>query len=183
MSAKILQSTYINEHRYFTARRDAYELASGKVVDPYFLVEMPPSATAMAITENNEVILIRQYRHPIGADCLELPGGFIEPEEDPALAIQRELLEETGYAFKEVYPLQLTAANPGVLNNYTHLFLLTGGKKVADQQLDANEEITILLKHLDTMPGLLQDGAFVQSMHALCVFYGLLQMQRLQFNL
>ena len=62
----ILHSEYISRHRYFTARKDAYRLPSGKVVDPYFVVEMPPSATAMALTENDEIILVSQYRHPVG---------------------------------------------------------------------------------------------------------------------
>lgn len=180
MSASIIRSSYISEHRYFTARQDAYQLASGKIVDPYFLVEMPPSVTAMAVTENNEVILIRQYRHPIGQDCLELPGGFIEPEEDPAVAVKRELMEETGYQFKDVIHLQTTAANPGVLNNFTHLFLLTGGVVAAQQQLDENEEIEILLTPISEVVSLLQEGKIVQSMHALCVFYALQALRRLE---
>ena len=90
MQTKIISSEYISQHQYFNARRDAYQLASGKIVDPYFVVELPPSATAMAITENNQVILISQYRHPISKEILELPGGFIEAGEDIFEGIKRE---------------------------------------------------------------------------------------------
>ena len=172
MSVKIISSERISNHRYFTARKDAYQLASGKIVDPYFVVEMPPSATAMAITENNEVILILQYRHPVGETLLELPGGFIEKDEDKTVAIRRELLEETGYEFNEVFHLGNTAANPGVLNNYTDLFLAVGGKKIQLQHLDDNEEIEIVLKPLEEVRLLLNQCQFKQSMQALCLFYG-----------
>lgn len=50
-------------------------------------------------------------------------------------AIQRELLEETGYTFSAIHYLGITAANPGVLNNYTHLFLTTGEKKLPGKNL------------------------------------------------
>lgn len=172
MAVKINSTEYISNHRYFTARKDAYQLESGKIVDPYFVVEMPPSATAMAITENNEVILISQYRHPVGETLLELPGGFIEKDEDKTVAIRRELLEETGYEFNEVFHLGNIAANPGVLNNYTDLFLAIGGKKIQLQNLDDNEEIEIILKPLDEVRVLLNQCQFKQSMQALCLFYG-----------
>ncbi len=173
MQTKTISSEYLSRHPYFTARKDCYALPSGKTVDPYFVVELPASAAAMAITENNEVIFVEQYRHPIGEILLELPGGFIDAGENAAIAIQRELLEETGYSFSSVHHLGITAANPGVLNNFTHLFLVTGGKKIAAQQLDDNEEIGIILKPLDEVPALLLESKIKQSMHALCLFYGL----------
>lgn len=168
----ILHSEYISRHRYFTARKDAYRLASGKVVDPYFVVEMPPSATAMALTEKDEIILVSQYRHPVGKVLYELPGGFLEPEENPTLAIQRELTEETGYRFTSVEPLGITAANPGVLSNYTHLFLARGGVCVEEQQLDPQEEIQLHLFSPDQVWEMLLRGDISQSMHALCLFLG-----------
>lgn len=148
-------------------------MPSGKIVDPYFWVELPVSCCAMAITSEQKVILLSQYRHPIGKTLLELPGGFIDPDENPETAIARELREETGYAFTNIVPLGRTAANPGVLGNYTFLFLATGGIQTNEQQLDPNEEIALSLHSLEDVKSKLMSGEIEQSMHALCLFYGL----------
>ena len=172
LAFKTLSSEYINRHQYFSARKDSYQSPTGKIVNPYFVVEIPVSVTAMAITEKNEVILIRQYRHPVNETLLELPGGFIDEGEQPQQAMQRELQEETGYAFTSLHYLGITAANPGVLNNFTHLFLATGGTKTTEQSLDANEEIEIILKPIEEVKFMLLHNEIKQSMHALCLFYG-----------
>ena len=143
---KKLSSEYINKHQYFTARKDSYETPSGKIVNPYFVVEMPSSACAVAITANDEILLVKQFRYPINQICIELPGGFIDEAEPKEKAIARELLEETGYSFTETIFLGETYGNPGVLTNATYLFLCKGGVKIAQQSLDDNEEIEILLK-------------------------------------
>ncbi len=172
MSVKTISSEYISRHQYFTARKDSYQTDTGKIVDPYFVVELPMAAGVMAITENNEVVLVKQYRHPVGESMLELPGGFIEAGEDPELAIRRELLEETGYSCNSIHLLGKTALNPGVLNNYTYMFLALGAVITAPQQLDANEEIDIILKPIDELRQMLMNNEIKQSLHALCMFYG-----------
>ena len=171
MNWKILSSEYISKHQYFTARRDRCERPDGQIVDPYFVVELPTSVCALAITEDNKVILARQYRHPIDETILEIPGGFIDENEGPKIAIARELLEETGYEFSSFDYLGKIAANPGVLDNFTHLFLAQGGKKIAKQSLDANEDIEIILLPLNEVRRMLQQNEFVQALHACCMFY------------
>ncbi|MFN8252885.1 MAG: NUDIX hydrolase [Ferruginibacter sp.] len=178
MNWKTLSSTYINKHTYFTARQDRCERPDGLIVDPYFVVELPTTVCALPITENNEVLLVKQYRHPIGQTILEIPGGFADPGEDMENAMARELLEETGYAFSQFDYLGKIAANPGVLDNFTYLYLAKGGKKVAAQKLDDNEEIEIVTVSLDELKRMVRDCEIVQALHLSCVFYALEKLGR-----
>ncbi|HQW84256.1 MAG TPA: NUDIX hydrolase [Ferruginibacter sp.] len=171
MNWKKLSSEYINKHMFFTARKDVCEMPNGKIVDEYYVVELPTSVCALAITKNNEVILAEQYRHPLEETIIEIPGGFVDVGESTATAIARELLEETGYNFSDYIYVGRVAANPGVLNNYTDLYLATGGKKVASQNLDANEEIKIKLLPLETVRQMLMNNEIKQALHVSCLFY------------
>ena len=182
MNWKTLSSEYISNHIYFTARRDRCQREDGTIVDPYFVVELPVSATALALTAEGKVLMVRQYRHPIGEVILETPGGFIDPGEDFSQGMQRELLEETGYIFNQFEWLGRVAANPGVLNNYTELYLASGGVKKQDQQLDHNEEIEIVEISLEELIGMVLRQEIKQSLHVNCILFALLKMGKLAFT-
>jgi len=177
----ILNTEYLSKHIYFTARRDRCIRQDGAIVDPYFVVELPTAATAFALTEDNKVVMVKQYRHPIGEVVLETPGGFVDEGEEFSTAMKRELLEETGYEFAEVEYLGKMAANPGILTNYTEMFMATGGKKVADQKLDHNEEIQIVLLSIEELIDELMRQQIKQSVHTNCIFYALMKMGRLKW--
>ena len=107
----------------------------------------------------------------------EIPGGFADKDEDPQKAIEREFLEETGYAFSHFEFVGEVAANPGVLSGYTKLYLATGGKKIAKQVLDHNEEIEIVLVPLSEVKSMLLQNKFDQALHTCCIFYALQKLE------
>jgi ADP-ribose pyrophosphatase len=176
MKWKTLSSEYLVRHPYFTARRDKCKTIEGKIIEEYFVVELPTTACAVPITEDGKVLMVQQYRHPVGKVLLELPGGFIDKNELPEVAMARELLEETGYRFTSVEPVGKIAANPGVLDNFTILFLARGGKKTSEQSLDHNEDIEVVTISLDELKKLFLENKIVQSLHANCIFYALKRM-------
>jgi 8-oxo-dGTP pyrophosphatase MutT (NUDIX family) len=180
MKWKTLSSEYLFDDTWLRARKDTCERPDGVIVTPYYVMEYPTWVTGVALTEDNKVILVKQYRHALGEVCIETPGGCVD-DTDSSLetAIQRELLEETGYAFDEVTYLGKTSSNPSTNNNLMHMYLLQGGKKVQEQELDHNEDIDVMLVSLDELKGILQRNEIVQSMHVTAIFYALQKLGKL----
>jgi 8-oxo-dGTP pyrophosphatase MutT (NUDIX family) len=102
---------------------------------------------------------------------------------DPSLeaALRRELLEETGYSFEKYEYLGRTTSNPSTNNNWMHMYLATGGRKVQDQHLDQNEEIEVYLFTMDELKQLLRENKIIQSMHVTALFYGLARLGALNY--
>lgn len=176
---KLLESEYLTKSPYFTSRKDTCEADNGNIVPAYYVVELPASVCAVCLTEKNEVLVVKQYRHPIEEICVELPGGFVDKGETPEQAILRELQEETAHEFKEVIPLGRIAANPGILNNYTYFFLAKGGHPHGQQKLDPHEFLNVEKITLEELRGLLNENKILQSLHANCIYYALREMGKL----
>jgi 8-oxo-dGTP pyrophosphatase MutT (NUDIX family) len=174
MKWKILSSELLFNDLWFKVRKDKCETPQGKIVDPYYVYEFPDWVTAFALTEDGNVILEKQYRHALGEVCIEIPGGVVdETDADYEAAIKRELMEETGYAFSSFEYLGKTSANPSTNSNLMYMFLAKGGKKVAEQDLDANEEIEVSLATIDEVKEMLRENKIIQSMHVTCMMHAL----------
>lgn len=171
---KILKSEYLFKDLWFTVRTDTCKRPDGQIIEPYYVYEFPTWVSAVALTEDGKVIMERQYRHGLGEVAFEIPGGCVD-DTDQSLedAIARELLEETGYTFSKYEYLGKTCANPSTNNNWMHIFLATGGKRVSEQELDDNEDIEIHLMSLDEVKQLLQENKIIQSMHVTAFYYAL----------
>lgn len=168
-----LSSKYLVKEKWATLRVDECKMPDGRIVDDYYVLEYPDWANAVALTEDQQVILIKQYRHGSGEVILEIPGGCIDDGESPEDAIRRELMEETGYSFESVELVSTVYANPSTAANKTWCYLAKGGKKIADQQLDGREEIEVLRVSIPELKQLLFDNKIGQALHTSAIFYAL----------
>ena len=139
----------------------------------YYILEYPSWANAFALTKDGKVLMVKQYRHAIGEESIELAGGVVDAGETPEEAIKRELLEETGYAFESIERIGKISANPATANNYTYFFLARGGEKVAEQNLDYTEDVEVLLYTMEEVKELLRENKILQALHTSCIFYAL----------
>ena len=97
----------------------------------------------VARTKEGTFVLVRQYRQGTDTITDEIPGGAIDPGEDPLVAAKRELLEETGYEAKTWKLLGVMDPNPAILSNKCHVFFADEAERVASQNLDFLEEKVI----------------------------------------
>jgi len=170
---KKLSSSYIHKGPWATLRTDKCEMPNGHIVEDYYVLEYNNWVNAVAITEENKIIMVNQYRHAAGIVSLEIPGGVIDEGELPIEAIRRELLEETGYQFDDFELLCTVYANPSTANNCTFCYLAKGGKKVQGQHLDVQEEIVVAEYTLAEIKQLLAENKIAQALHCTGLFYAL----------
>jgi 8-oxo-dGTP pyrophosphatase MutT (NUDIX family) len=130
----------------------------------YVFMDAHPWVNVVATTEDDHVVMIEQYRAGLHQITLELAGGIVDPGEDPALAGERELLEETGFAGTLRGIIGRCSANPAIFNNYVHTVLVEGCRPRRDQELDGNEEIAVRLVAWKDIGGLIARGVIHHSL-------------------
>ena len=154
-------------------------MPGGFIVEDYYVLEYPNWVNAVAITEDNKILMVRQYRHAAGIVSLEIPGGVIDNGETPEQALRRELLEETGYQFDDFELLCTAYANPSTANNKTFTYLARGGKKVQEQHLDEQEELVVSIYTVDEVKQFLVENKIAQALHCTGLFYALMKLGKL----
>ncbi len=182
MKWKILSSEYLFNDRWFKVRKDVCESPEGKIIDPYYVYEFPTWVGVVPVTENAEVVMVKQYRHALGEVCIEIPGGCVD-DTDTSFeeAAAREVREETGYSFSSFEYLGRISANPSTNTNLLHMFLARGGVKTGEQNLDHNEEIEVQLLSIAELKDLIRENKIVQSMHVTCIMYALEKLGELKY--
>lgn len=136
---EILDSTYNYRDRWLALRSDTVRLPNGRVLAPFHVVEQPDWVTAIALTRDGGIVLVEEYRHGARQTVIELPSGIHDTPGEPLAAMQRELLEETGFASGDWHPLGSFFANAPRLNNRVHCFLALDARKVTEPVLDDGE--------------------------------------------
>jgi 8-oxo-dGTP pyrophosphatase MutT (NUDIX family) len=140
----------LNKER-FASRR------SGKSHD-FYVIHLADAVHVVAITPDEEILLVRQFRAGSGRDSLEIPGGLVDPGEDPRVAGARELLEETGYAGDSPEFLGTLWSIPSLTTSRISTIVIRNARLVAEPDLDENEELTIERVHRSEIPRLIREG-------------------------
>ena len=166
MRWETLDKEYLVKRPWLTARRDTVKLPSGVVMDEYYVLEYPDWINVIARTKDGNFVFIRQYRYALGQACFELVAGVVEQGEAPVDAAKRELLEETGYAGGEWQEIMTISANASTMNNLTHCFLAEGVEKVAEQNLEATEDIEVHIMTTEEVRSLMEKGEMKQALMA-----------------
>ena len=171
---KLLKSTAVLNHRWCKVRQDEIELPDGKVIDDYFVTVRPDIALILPVTSQQEIILVRQYRHGVGEILLELPAGTFNPTEESAqTAALRELREETGYIADTVTQIATIYDNPVKDTNKIHLFIAKDVIKAGEQELDITEEIDVVLIPVEAVMEKISSGEICVSGTIAAIFLGL----------
>ncbi len=143
---KLLRSRFVLNNKWCQVRQDEIELPSGQIIDDFFVNVRPNIALVFATTEQQELVLVRQYRHGVGEILLELPAGSFNPaEESGKSAAARELAEETGYVAEEILELATLYDNPVKDTNSIYLYFAKNVKLATKIQLDITEDIEVVL--------------------------------------
>jgi ADP-ribose pyrophosphatase len=150
----------------FRLRRERFRsLRSGRTHD-YFVTELADGVHVIAVTPDDRVVLVSQFRAGSRRDSLETPGGLLEPGEDPGEAGARELLEEAGYAGDPPESLGILRPNPALLTMAITTVVIRNVRQVAEAQPDASEELAVVLVPAVEIPAMIRDGRID---HAVCV--------------
>ena len=142
---KILKSEYLFRRPWLTVRRDCVELPDGRQNPEFYILEYPDWVNVIAITDDGQFVMERQYRHGLGKTCFEIPAGVIEKGETPLEAAKRELIEETGYGEGEWKEIMSVSGNSSTTNNISHCFVAKGVKKIGTQHLDSTADLEVVL--------------------------------------
>lgn len=132
----------------------------------FYVVELPSWVNVVALTDEGEMLLVRQYRHGTDAVTLEIPGGNVDPGESPLEAAERELREETGYVCERWHEIGMVEPNPAIQDNRCWTYLGTGARPAAAQDPDEHEELEVVRLPRDAVDARVDDGTIT---HALVV--------------
>lgn len=150
--------------RVFEVRRIELEDASGRDRGHAFTLHGNDWCNVVAVTPDDQVVLVWQYRFGSDAMSLEIPGGVIDAGESPEHAALRELREETGYEAERLEPLLVIEPNPALQDNRCYTYLALGARRVADTEFDAMEELETALLPAARIGDLLDSGQVTHSL-------------------
>ena len=170
----MLDSRRLIEDRWMSLRADRLRNARGVELSPWYVLDYPDWAVVVALTPDDRMVLVRQWRHAAQAWCLELPGGVIDPgDADAVAAARRELREETGYDAPDWRHLYAAFPNPSTQSNRLHVVLATGAVPAGATAHEPGESLSVTCMRVEEVLARTRTGDIGQSMHIGAILVGL----------
>jgi ADP-ribose pyrophosphatase len=157
MTEECVESRRIYDGRVVNLRVDSVRLPDGRMARRE-VVEHRPAVVVLAENDARQILLIRQFRYPVGEVLIELPAGIVEDGEDFAVAAVRELQEETGWKPRNIKKVAEFYTSPGFCGEYLALYHADG---LVEERLPADEDECIVSRFAsaDEVARLLETGA------------------------
>lgn len=144
MSKPLVSKSEIVYEGYFNLKIDTLELPGKAPIDYTVLLIAKEAACVLAVTPQGKLVINREYRHPVDEYLLCIPGGRLDPGEDPLTAAKRELKEETGYTADEFIHLGTTYPLPAVCDQRIHYYLAKDATSTQQAEKEPYELIQTL---------------------------------------
>ena len=155
---EILGCEPLQDCKVFRLNRTLVRPPAGGEPHPFYSIDADHWVNVVPVTPDEQVVMVRQYRHGSREITLEIPGGIVDPGEEPAAAAARELIEETGYRAETLRALGSLNPNPALFGNRVHTFLAEGALRVGDVMNGPLEETVVELVPARELPERVRRG-------------------------
>lgn len=157
--------------RHFTAYLDEVELRTGRT-SWRLKIDHPEAVAVVPFVDSEHIIMVRQWRYAVNAETLEIPAGKVDPGETIESAIQRELMEETGYQAGKIKPLISYFPAIAYSNEIIHIVsaeeLSISGNRLDEDEISGIEVVSLKRATKMVKDGIIQDGKTILGI-LLCV--------------
>jgi ADP-ribose pyrophosphatase len=169
---KQIGSRPLADYRIFTVRSDRLVSPRTQKEHDFFVIDCVNWVNVLAVTPDEKLVMIEQYRHGSKTIELEVPGGMMEASDaSPEAAGARELREETGFVGKEARKIGQIFPNPAIMSNTCFTVLVENCQCVSPVQFDAGEDLATRLVPLEELPALVASGRIRHSLVVVALYH------------
>jgi len=155
----VLDTEFLQDCAVFSVSRTLARSPRTGESHPFYRIDSSDWVNIVPVTPDGDVVMVEQFRHGLDGFTVEIPGGMVDPGEEPIAAAARELLEETGYRAAEIVPLGGANPNPALFGNTLHAFVGRGVERVAEVRNDGTEETHVVVVSPAELVELIRGGA------------------------